>query len=288
MQSGNRLEMRFKMWMIFFWAAVGIFSALVIYGYLSNFFPKKEYYTVETDRVDKNCRIVLLTDLHGNIFGEDNEKLLRMIREEKPDVIAVAGDLIVKNGQGTDVALHLLEVLASEYPVYYAPGNHEIRMPEYEAYKEKVRARGVCYLENSSVQDKSGLCFTGLDLPLSWYHKIYEKRTFTLEDLQKILPAPDDPYPVLLAHDPEYFPLYAGWGAGVVLSGHVHGGIARLPVVGGVLAPSLRPFPKYDAGLFRTGRSVMILSRGLGLHHIKLRFFNRPELSIIDILTKKG
>lgn len=276
------------MWMMIGGIAAGITAALVIYGYLSNFFPKKEYYTVENGSVDKDCRIALITDLHGNAFGEKNEKLLHMIREEKPDVIAVAGDLVVKDGQGTEVALDLLKALSRDYPVYYAPGNHEIRMPGYEEYKEKVRACGICYLENSFAADKSGLLFVGLDLPLYWYHKIYEKRDFSIEDLKKILPEPGTDHPVLIAHDPEYFPLYAKWGAGLVLSGHVHGGIARLPLVGGVLAPSLRPFPKYDAGQFRFGDSTMVLSRGLGLHHIKLRFFNRPELAVIDILAKKG
>ena len=94
-------------------------------------------------------------------------------------------------------------------------------------------------------------------------------------------------FTIMLAHNPEYFPVYAEWGADLVLSGHIHGGIARLPVLGGVLSPSLQPFPRYDAGEFIWKGSHMVLSRGLGLHHIKLRFFNCPEISAIRIICEK-
>ena len=97
-----------------------------------------------------------------------------------------------------------------------------------------------------------------------------------------------DCFNLLLAHNPEYAEQYAAWGADLTVSGHVHGGIMRLPLLGGVIAPSLRLFPKFDAGLysFREGRA-MIVSRGLGLHHIKLRFFNRPEVSVINLSCQK-
>ena len=64
-------------------------------------------------------------------------------------------------------------------------------------------------------------------------------------------------YNILIAHNPDYFPAYAEWGADLVLSGHVHGGIMRLPLLGGVLSPALRLFPKYDGGLFQEGGSTI-------------------------------
>ncbi len=92
-----------------------------------------------------------------------------------------------------------------------------------------------------------------------------------------------DCFNILLAHNPEYFKEYQEWGADLVMSGHVHGGIARLPLLGGVIAPSLQLFPAYDAGLFQRGKSHMVLTRGLGTHHIRLRFFNIPEISVINL-----
>ena len=90
-------------------------------------------------------------------------------------------------------------------------------------------------------------------------------------------------YNILIAHNPDYFPAYAEWGADLVLSGHVHGGIMRLPLLGGVLSPALRLFPKYDGGLFQEGGSTMILGRGLGSHTIPIRIFNPGELIVVTL-----
>ena len=69
----------------------------------------------------------------------------------------------------------------------------------------------------------------------------------------------------------------------LVLSGHVHGGIMRLPFLGGVISPTLRLFPRYDGGLFREDGSTMILGRGLGSHTIPIRIFNPGELIVVDL-----
>lgn len=92
---------------------------------------------------------------------------------------------------------------------------------------------------------------------------------------------------ILIAHNPDYFEEYAKWGADLVLSGHVHGGIMRIPFLGGVLAPSYRIFPKYDGGVFKEGKSVMLLGRGLGSHTIQLRFFNPAELYEVTLNPEK-
>ena len=93
---------------------------------------------------------------------------------------------------------------------------------------------------------------------------------------------------LLLAHNPEYIPVYRQWGAEITCSGHLHGGIMILPFLGGVLSPSLRLFPTYDQGVFREDGAVHIVSRGLGLHHLKFRFFNTPELSVINFTCTRG
>lgn len=269
---------------------LGLIIALLIYGYCLNFFLKEEFYTIDTDKVNHSFRIVFITDLHGNRHGKNNNKLLQMIENNTPDVIAVAGDLIVKDGKGEKEAVELLHYLAKKYPVFYAPGNHEVRLKNYSLYKNNVQKTGTLYLENAYEEMEQKICFAGLDLPLFWYHKCYQKRNMSLQVLNELLPnfEKKGKFTILIAHNPEYFPVYEQWGADLVLSGHVHGGIMKLPFLGGVIAPSLRLFPKYDSGRFDLGKSTMILSRGLGLHDIKLRFFNRPELSIIDIHKKNS
>jgi predicted MPP superfamily phosphohydrolase len=80
-----------------------------------------------------------------------------------------------------------------------------------------------------------------------------------------------------------YFKEYIGWRADLVLSGHVHGGLVRLPFIGGVISPQVRLFPKYDAGLFSEQGYNMVVSRGLGTHSYMPRFFNPPQLLVIKI-----
>ena len=142
---------------------------------------------------------------------------------------------------------------------------------------------GIKYLKNEAVSCGE-VDIYGLDLPEYWYHKVWQKREFSKEKVEKLLGSvKKDKFSILLAHNPEYFKSYAKWGADLTVSGHIHGGIMRLPWIGGVISPSLRLFPKYDSGEFEENGKKMILSRGMGLHHIKLRFFNRPEISVIKI-----
>ena len=102
--------------------------------------------------------------------------------------------------------------------------------------------------------------------------------------VEECLGKPDDQYyTVLLAHNPEYFEAYAEWGANLTVSGHVHGGVVRVPFWGkGVISPRLRLFPKYDGGIFEQSGKIMLLSRGLGEHTIPIRVFNPGELWVID------
>jgi hypothetical protein len=273
--------------MVVLWLLAGGIVLLLIYGALLNGFPKKEVYEIVTEKVSDDFFIVLLTDLHECEHGRDNEKLLRQIRECSPDFICIAGDLTVKDGKHTDRVLSFLERLSSEYEVFYAPGNHEIRMPDYQTYKEKVKGMNIHYLEDKSVSWNHQVTVSGLDMPLDWYHKCWKKTVVSSDDIKGHLgDKTGDDFRILLSHNPEYFSAYAGWGADLTLSGHVHGGILRLPFVGGVIAPSLRLFPKYDAGEFHLEDKKMIVSRGLGLHHIKFRFFNSPEISVIHIKNK--
>lgn len=269
-------------WMII--AVVLLAGLFLLYGLLENKFLKTEQYEIISDKIEKDTSFVLLSDLHGCSHGRKNEKLLQKIQEVNPAFLCITGDMVVKSGKHTEEMVFLMKKLAEKYPVYYSPGNHEIRMPEYESYRSNIRAAGVIYLENECRDAGAGICVTGLDLPEYWYHKVWQRRKMEAAVLSELLGKCEREYfTILLAHNPEYFSQYAKWGADLTLSGHVHGGIARLPFVGGVIAPSLRLFPVYDAGEFENDGHRMIVSRGLGLHHIKLRFFNRPELSVIKL-----
>lgn len=275
-------------------AVAGILALVLLWVtlYDSNRFVIRKY-AVKDERIKKQCRAVVLSDLHNKRYGRDNTLLLESIRAQQPDFIFIAGDMITaKPGASMEPALKLLGELAKEYRIFYANGNHEHRMGLYpkaygdmgERYLSALREIGIEPMVNGhSLLPEYGIAVYGAQIHERFY-KHFGPADMETEYLCRTLgQAPEDAYTVLLAHNPDYFPQYAAWGADLVLSGHVHGGVARVPFWGrGVIAPSLRLFPKYDGGIFHEERAVMVLSRGLGTHTIPLRVFNPAELWVVE------
>ena len=260
----------------------------IVYGYCSNFILERNvvrFLNNNGETNQKELRFILLADLHGAVFGKGNKKLLTAVKSICPDGVLIAGDMVVKNGKGSSVTLTLCKELLKICPVFYALGNHEIRLENRQSFLEELVGNGVILLDNQSVihtfQGKK-VRIAGLTLEEEYYGKVWQENELTLEAMENMLPSgkEENIATILIAHNPQYFPIYAKWGADLVVSGHVHGGIMTLPF-GGVIAPSLRIFPKYTNGVYEEGTSRLVLSRGLGLHHIKLRFFNFPEMITI-------
>lgn len=250
-------------------------------------------HTVTDRRIKKPCRAVLLTDLHNKQYGKKNERLLAAIRAAQPDFILAAGDLLTANTKESfEPALHLMRSLAGDYPVYYAYGNHEQRLAAArdvygdmaERYEAGLGSAGIEPVVNGHCNlPEQGIVLYGVEIDMEYFKKL-RPEAMDPGYLPGLLgQAPKDAYTVLLAHNPDYFPQYAAWGAALTLSGHVHGGVARVPFWGkGFIAPTWRIFPKYDGGVFREGDAVMVLSRGLGSHTIPVRLFNPGELWVIE------
>ncbi len=256
-------------------------------------FVKAEY-TIFSKKLKKNSKIVLLSDLHNKSFGENNKKLIEAIEEANPDFIVIAGDMMTSNGEKTqyNVPVKLLRHLASKYPVYYGNGNHEYRMKvykkvygdKYHKYKNELISCGVCFLENERVYlPETNIELFGLEIERYYYKRFYRRPMEEGYIKSKIGKSNDNHFELLIAHNPDYFDKYAQWGADLTVSGHVHGGVMKLPVLGGVVSPMMRFFPKYDGGLFKENEKQMILSRGLGMHTIPIRVFNPGELVIIHL-----
>lgn len=251
------------------------------------------HHTFTDRRILKSCRAVVLSDLHNKSFGKDNCRLLAAIREAKPDMILIAGDMLTaRPGAVMDTAIRLIRELAEEYPIYYGNGNHEHRLELYpenygdmaQRYGAALKEAHVRLLVNAHVEiEGTGIVLYGAQIDKSYY-KRFRVRTMKPEYMDTLLGRPDRScFTVLLAHNPDYFPEYAGWGADVTFSGHVHGGVVRIPLLDkGVLSPAARIFPKYDGGLFGEGTAKMVLSRGLGMHTIPVRLFNPGELIVVD------
>lgn len=250
------------------------------------------YKKITDSRVKKSCRFVMLSDLHGQQYGRDNVILLDAIRKENPDGILIAGDMITAlKKTKTDKMTLFLKELSQICPVYYANGNHELKVRLYpeqygdlpERFEKMVAESKVRRLLNEHLSlEGLGICIYGADIAREYYIRMQKVE---MQDgyMEEILGSPDkDKYNILLAHNPDFFENYAKWGADLVLSGHVHGGIMRLPFLGGVIAPTLKLFPKYHGGIYEYENAVMVLGRGLGTHSINMRFFNPGELIVLE------
>lgn len=274
---------------------------LLLIEYIRNLKPEITDENVESERLPQvfdGFHMVILADLHNYSFGKGNEVLKKQIDSVKPDLILVAGDMLVRKApKKYDTAFELLKALSRKYPIYYGLGNHEQSLAgekeEYAAlyreYVNKLEKEGIIFLDNESVilrRKNDNLKITGLSIEKDYYGKckIPEMPADYIENL--VGKCERQCYNILIAHNPVYFKNYAAYGSDLILAGHVHGGIIRLPFLGGMLSPQYRFFPKYDAGRFSEKGSTMLISRGLGLHTLKFRIGNRPELMTITLKRK--
>ena len=267
-----------------------------------NRFVVREY-TIESEKIKDGIDVAVMADLHNKEYGVENKKLLAALNKMNPHVVMVAGDMLTaKPGKGYERAASFMEKVAENFAVYYGLGNHEYRMKiypqnygtEFVEYTDRLKKAGIQVLDNESAliqvkreQRITNIRVSGLSIERFYYKrffKIYMEGVY-IDSL--IGEADKEAFQVLLAHNPEYFDTYAEWGADLTLSGHVHGGIMRLPVLGGVLSPKLVFFPKYDGGHFVKKDSHMVLSRGLGMHTIPIRIFNPAELVIVHLRPKR-
>ena len=296
--------MNIPMIIFLFILIAGGLLGLEIYRELHHF--RITHYTIESQKFkgfSRDLNLIFLSDLHNRVYGEKNEPLLQAIRNEKPDLILIGGDMLVgKEDASYDIALDFTSQLPEIAPVLYAAGNHEQRMREnpeiyqasYADYRQQLKDRGVLFLENGSCRIEAGtvlLEISGVELPSASYKKL-KKLPIQVSDIAEYLHkdsvsvTEDSVYRILLAHNPAYMNAYKEWGADLILSGHLHGGVMRLPGIGGVITPQAFLFPKYSGEMTKEGEQTIIVSRGLGTHTINIRLFNQPE--VVSICLKRS
>lgn len=266
--------------------AAALVLALLIWLLWANSSPAATQVTVASGALPgafEGFKIAHVSDLHNAVFGRKNERLLSLIRAAKPDIIAITGDLIDSRHTDIDSALAFVEAAAEIAPVYYVTGNHESRL-DFDEIEPRLIAAGARVLRNEAEDIGRGgerIRLAGIDDPsfIRTGGTAEERAAAELEQLGD----GGGTFTVLLAHRPELVEVYAEYGAGLVLSGHAHGGQVRLPLLGGLYAPGQGLLPEYDSGLFSLGETQMVVSRGLGNSVAPLRVNNRPELVIVTL-----
>lgn len=222
-------------------------------------------------------KIIQLSDFHGSELGDD---IVCAVREQKPDIIALTGDFITDGGD-LEAVRELVSQLAGICDVYFVSGNHDFASGEIAELDDILSDCGVKYLKNECVAISRGderIVLAGVEDPNSWAD--LEAPDAFLEKARAEYP---DDYIVLLGHRNYWMERYPELPVELILCGHAHGGIVRIPGVGGLLSTDRTLFPDYDAGLFDNGQYTMIVSRGIGNSVALPRLFNRPEIVSITL-----
>lgn len=280
-----------KKYLILLFAVISI--VLIIWTLWGNTALEVNEIIVTSSRIPQafsGFRIAQVSDLHNAEFGEGNDKLLQMLSESNPDIIVITGDLVDSSRTDIDVALAFAGEAVKIAPTYYVTGNHEAAISRYDVLKSGLETAGVIVLEDEAVSleyHEESITLIGLSDPNATIKgDLFGEVLAIVSTKLRNLMNGDSGYTVLLSHRPELFETYVSSGVDLVLSGHAHGGQFRLPIVGGLVAPNQGLFPKYDAGLYTGGDTNMVVSRGIGNSIIPIRFNNRPEIVVVELIGK--
>jgi hypothetical protein len=225
-------------------------------------------------------KIVQLSDLHGAEFGEDGMELVDKVGSLEPDMIALTGDFVTDEGD-----LAAVEKLAARLvklcPVYFISGNHEFGSGLAVKVRNILERAGVKYLSNEYLTISRGedeILLGGVEDPLAYADMLSPD-----ELAQKMNDAAPDAFKILLGHRNYWMTEYPELPVDLIFCGHAHGGLIRIPGVGGLIGTDRRLFPDFDAGEYNNGRYTLIVSRGLGNSVSIPRVFNRPEIVCVEL-----
>lgn len=225
-------------------------------------------------------KIVQLSDLHGAEFGEDGMELVDKVGSLEPDMIALTGDFVTDEGD-----LAAVEKLAARLvklcPVYFVSGNHEFGSGLAVKVRNILERAGVKYLSNEYLTINRGddeILLGGVEDPLAYADMLSPD-----ELAQKMNDAAPDAFKILLGHRNYWMTEYPELPVDLIFCGHAHGGLIRIPGVGGLIGTDRRLFPDFDAGEYNNGRYTLIVSRGLGNSVPIPRIFNRPEIVCVEL-----
>jgi predicted MPP superfamily phosphohydrolase len=227
-------------------------------------------------------KIAHISDLHNAEFGNDNTRLLSLIKDSSPDIIVVTGDIIDSRRTNTQIARDFINNASEIAPVYYVTGNNEARVSEENRIDNVELNDNITILHNKDVflqKGKSEIQIIGADDPD--YMAVTYSEDYMNYELEKYNNSKY--FKILLSHRPELFDVYVNSNIDIVFSGHAHGGQFRFPFIGGLYAPHQGLFPEYDSGLYTENNTNLVVSRGLGNSIFPFRINNPPEIIIVTL-----
>ena len=234
-------------------------------------------------------KIMFLSDLHNAPF---DGQIISYAKKIQPDYFVMTGDMSQLPDTSVKYALDIAYGLKElDIPVYGVSGNHERQGGKYERAMEEFWAADVCMLENSSTElTKNGekITLAGIKDPRHDVVTEYKEKVIKDNIAYELSKYPDN-FSILLNHRADIYPVIKDTGVDLILSGHLHGGIIKLPFVGGIIGKNGENslLPAYEYGMIKEGDSAtMIVSGGCDKNPQKKRYFNPPELVLITLKRK--
>jgi Predicted phosphohydrolases len=265
-------------------AAIALCALWLTWGWIADHHVWTTVYTFETDKLDKDFRIVQISDSHiGATFDSDGFlSHIEKINALKPDLVAVTGDF-VDDDTSRDNMLASCDALGkidAPYGVVFVFGNHDNGY--YSAGKRgwtaaELRSRleenGVIILEDKLYDAGGRLIVAG---------RKDRSRQSRLTAGQLLENAESGKYIVVLDHQPNDFDSEAAAGADLVLCGHTHGG-QFIPInhVGEWIGENDLRY-----GHEKRRNTDFIVSPGISNWTFKFKTGCRSEYVVIDILAK--
>ena len=281
----NRRRPRSRLHAVMRW---GLLALLILFVYWDNTALRTDSLTYTSTALPAEfdgLRIVQLSDLHNREFGKNNQRLYAAVKQAAPDLIFLTGDLVDEYAEAPiPYAKAVGKALSAIAPTYYVTGNHEWAHGNaaVEELKTALRESGVTVLSNQFVPlERNGqtIFIAGIDDPNG-----YAGQKSPEEVAGEVKEAAGDGFWLLMAHRNNLFDgEYCRLGADLVLSGHGHGGIWRLPFTDGLLGAGGQLLPGFTNGFYRCtdGHEAQVfVTRGLGGIP---RLFNHPQVAVLTL-----
>lgn len=252
---------------------------LAIFLFIYGFFIEPNMLTVKhytiNDTALKGVKVVFASDFHikPNQAKRLN-KVVKMINEQNPDIVLSVGDFV--NGHEEDMTMPIADIvkqlknIKSKYGFYTVLGNHDWWI-DGEGITDTLTSNGINVLANSNTK----VNINGKDI----YIAGVEDKTTRTPEIYSALENAKKPV-ILLTHSPDVFSKVPS-DINLTLSGHVHGGQVRLPLLGALIVPSDYG-DKYSLGLIEEKGKKMIVTKGIGNSILNVRFNCVPEIVVIE------
>lgn len=296
-----------------FFVCVASAVIIVLGNYIGNRNFRETFYSASSIKLDSALRVIQVSDIHGVSYGTNNEKLIKRIDALKPDIIICTGDIIDNVAEDSEYAVTLATELAKIAPSYYVYGNNEVEsiygfalnekeldekfgfdqtnrdetalLQLEDSFEQKLEEAGINVLKNE--MDTINVKGMNVDVygvlnsnPSSfWSYSGKSFLNYLYENSENIkITAVHEPF-IFETFHPEY------WGD-LIVCGHTHGGIIRVPILGPLYTHEGGLFPERSDclvyGRYDVAGSPLIVSGGLENKNV-FRINNEPELVVIDI-----